>query len=318
MNRNHSSNRFNRNYGDNRFRRQTADVKLNWWLATGWPVHVSTGRVFRRGSTQYLLPARCFSRTGCSAHASLAAPTAQCLGTLGLLWHCKTTRTENTDPRGDAWTQLPHLVTRKVIPINAYIFPQHAGGPPDPGESPGSFSPCLVPISAFRFPPPLRAPSSSKPRGIRVLAGDSLGLRPLLPILSPLPLTEWGRGEQEKRSLHWLATHTACQTKTKPQIQALTWSKGSSLTFEHIYKKRQNKASELLQTEVRVSKYLRNTICSILFSNNVLHLLNSNWSKNLSAIIPHYTSISADTYVHRYYFPLTAIQKDENLYALTL
>lgn len=158
----------------------------------------------------------------------------------------------------------------------------------------------------------------AKDQGLRVSAGDPSGLCPLVPVLSPLSLTERGWGGQEQRSLHRLSTHTACQTKTKPQIQMLTWSKGSSLTFEHIYKKRQNKTSKLLQTEVRVSKYLRNTICRVLFSNSVLHLLNSNWSKSLSTIIPHYISTRTHTSAHRYYFPLTAIHKDENLYALTL
>lgn len=37
------------------------------------------------------------------------------------------------------------------------------------------------------------------------------------------------------------------------------------LTFEHIYKKRQNKTSKLLHTEVRVSKYLRIPSAAIFF-----------------------------------------------------
>lgn len=115
-------------------------------------------------------------------------------------------------------------------------------------------------------------------------------------------------------------TVNTCSSPDKhyPQIQAPTLSQGSSLTFEHVYKKTQSKTSKLLQTEVSVSKYLWNTICSILFSKDSLHLLNANWSKNLSAIIPHDTSISTHTFVHRYHFPLRATCKDKNLYALTL
>lgn len=80
----------------------------------------------------------------------------------------------------------------------------------------------VVALSAApHLPDPFRLCLAPSP-GLRVSPGDSLELCPLLPVLSPLPLTERGWGKRGKRSLHWLSAHTACQTKTKPQVQVLT------------------------------------------------------------------------------------------------
>lgn len=77
-----------------------------------------------------------------------------------------------------------------------------------------------------------------------------------------------------------------------------------------MFKKRQ-KTSQVLRTEVRVSKYLQNTICNILFVKDVLHRLNSKGPKSSQPLF-FFTDVRAQA------LTLRAIYEHQNLYVLTL
>lgn len=182
------------------------------------------------------------------------------------------------------------------------------GGPPDPGKSPGSFS-LLLPTSVQVSISPFVWFQAQR---LGLWLGTTGTVSPLPHSLS-LSLYREGLGNRSDASTDCQHTQLA---RLKLNLRFRHWLEAKvCLTFKHIYiYKRQNKTSKLLQTEAKVSKYLWNTICSNLFSMFCIFWIQTGPKINLSAVITHYISISTD----RYYFPLTAIHKDKNLYALTL
>lgn len=123
------------------------------------------------------------------------------------------------------------------------------------------------------------------------------------------PSAQQGWGIQGKWSLHITSTHASSSQKLNPKF---SYWLGDKVQVSHlnINVKRRQKTSQVLWTEVRVSKYLRNTICNILFVKDVLHHLNSKGPKSSQPLF--FTDVCAQA------LTLRAIYEHQNLYVLTL